>query len=65
MLILACDDFNKKPQPNQVPSTENKSIDEMKKTHRQIDSMKFLNKKKSKPRDTLKPGIAKLEFSEE
>lgn len=55
----------KKQEPDPIPSTENKGIDEMKKTHREIDSIKSLKNKKSKRYDTLKPGIATLELSEE
>ena len=62
---LACDGVSKKEKSDPVPSTENKGIDEIKKTHREIDSIKSLKKKRSKRFDTLKPSVATLEVSEE
>lgn len=65
LFVIACDGISKKQKPDPVPSTKNQEIDEIKRTHREIDSIKSLKKKKSKRFDTLKPGVATLEISEE
>jgi len=64
-MTLSCDEISKKEKPEPVPSTENKGIEEIKKTHREIDSIKSLKRKKSKRFDTLKPGVATLDILEE
>lgn len=64
-MVLGCDEISKKEKPEPVPSSENKGIDDMKKTHREIDSIKSLKRKKSKRFDTLKPGVATLDITEE
>lgn len=65
LVALACNGVSDKKKQEPVPSTENKGIDEIKKTHREIDSIKSLKKKKSKSLDTLKPGIATVELTDE
>lgn len=65
LLAFSCRNQDEKSNTAPTPSTENKGVDEIKKTHREIDSIKSLKKKKSKRLDTLKPGVATLEFSEE
>ncbi len=65
LAAFSCDGIPEKQKTEPVPSTENKGIDETKKTHREIDSIKSLKNKKSKRFDTLKPGVATLELSEE
>jgi len=65
LLVFSCRNLDEKTNTDPIPSTENKGVDEIKKTHREIDSIKSLKKKKSKRFDTLKPGVATLELSEE
>lgn len=65
LLVFSCRNQDEKTNNDPTPSIENKDIDEIKKTHREIDSIKSLKKKKPKRFDTLKPGVATLEFSEE
>ena len=61
LFLFSCNSLTEKPKNQPVPSTENKDLDEIKKTHREIDSIKSLKKKKSKRLDSLKPGVASLD----
>lgn len=65
LLAFSCRNQNEETNTDPVPSTENQGIKKTKPTLREIDSINSLKKKKSKRFDTLKPGVATLELSEE
>jgi len=65
LVSFSCRNQNEETNTDSIPSTENQGIKKAKPTLREIDSINSLKKKKSKRFDTLKPGVATLEFLEE